>query len=88
MDLVDKLYICVSMDWLSPSYIPSYVHVRPGYREKSPNLQGTLKLHVQFYDRISRSQRPTMKIGMHIILCVHAIWQKTHPRLKGNLGET
>ena len=31
---------------------------------------------------------PAMKIGMHIILCVHAIWQKMHPCLKGNLGET
>ena len=43
---------------LSLSYIPSYVHIRPGYREKSGDLQGTLKVHLQFYDRISRSHRP------------------------------
>ena len=30
---------------------------------------------------------PTMKIGMHIILCVHAVWLRMHPFLKGNLRE-
>ena len=43
---------------LSLSYIPSYVHICPGYREKLVDLQGTLKVHVQFYNRISRSYRP------------------------------
>ena len=33
-------------------------NVRPGYREKSADLQGALKLHLQFYNRISRSHRP------------------------------
>ena len=42
---------------LSLSYIPSYVHVRPGYREKSPDLQGTLMVHLRFYNKISRSHR-------------------------------
>ena len=31
---------------------------------------------------------PAMKIGMHIILCVHAVWLQTHPCLQGYLGET
>ena len=34
------------------------MHVRPGYREKSANLQGTLKVHLRFYNRISRLQSP------------------------------
>ena len=34
------------------------MHIRPGYREKSANLQGTLQLHVRFYNKISRWQRP------------------------------
>ena len=38
--------------------IASYVHIRPGYREKSLNLQGTLKLHLRYYNRISRLQKP------------------------------
>ena len=28
-----------------------------------------------------------MKIGMHIILCVHKVWLQMHPCLKGNLCE-
>ena len=43
---------------LSLSYIPLYMHVHPGYREKSADLQGTLKLYMRFYNKISRSQRP------------------------------
>ena len=43
---------------LSLSYISSYMHARPGYREKLANLQGTLKLHMRFYNRILRLQRP------------------------------
>ena len=39
---------------LSLSYIPSYVHIHPGYREKSADLQGTLKLHLRFSNKISR----------------------------------
>ena len=46
---------------LSHSYIPLYVHVRPSYREKTADLQGTLKPHVRFYNRISRSQTPRNK---------------------------
>ena len=46
-------YIVAESD-LSLSYTPSYVHVRPGYREKSADLQGTLKAHLRFYNRISR----------------------------------
>ena len=72
---------------LSLSYIPSYVDVHSGYREKSADLQGKLKLHVQFCNRVSRLQRPAMKISMHLIFCMHAVWLKTHPCLKGNLRE-
>ena len=37
------------------------MHVRPGYREKLADLQGTLKLHLRFYDRILRLQTPRNK---------------------------
>ena len=47
----------VIMSFLASFTSPLYVHVRPGYREKSADLQGTLKLPLQFYDRISRSHR-------------------------------
>ena len=30
---------------------------------------------------------PAMKIGMHIIFCVHAVWLQMHPCLKGNVRE-
>ena len=43
---------------ISLSYVPLYVHLRPGYREKSADLQRTLKLYMQLYNRISRSQTP------------------------------
>ena len=59
---------------ISLYYIPSYMHVRPDHREKLADLQGTLKLHLQFYDRTSRSHRPRNEIDMHIILCVHTVW--------------
>ena len=42
----------------SLSYIPPYVYVRPGYRDKSAGLQGTLKVHLRFYNRILRLQTP------------------------------
>ena len=41
-------------------------NVHPGYSEKSPNLQGTLKLHLQFYDRSQGCTDTAMKIDMHI----------------------
>ena len=53
---------------------PSYVHVHPGYKEKSPDLQGTLKLHLLVKTEYQGRRGPEMKIGMHIILCVHAAW--------------
>ena len=31
------------------------MHIHPGYREKSPNLEGKLKLLLRFYNRMSRS---------------------------------
>ena len=37
---------------LSLYYIPSYMPIRPGYREKSAGLQGALKVHLRFYNRI------------------------------------
>ena len=40
----------------SKASFTSYVHVRPGYREKSADLQGTLKLDLRFYNRILRLQ--------------------------------
>ena len=45
---------CVSV----VSYIPSCVHIRPGYRENPADLQGKLKVPVQFFNRISRLHRP------------------------------
>ena len=73
---------------LSLSYIPSYVHVRPGYREKSPDLQGTLKAHLRFENKISRSHRPCNENWHTHFPCVHTRYLQTHPCLKGNLRET
>ena len=53
--------------------MPSYVHVRPGYRENSTDLQVTLKLHLQFYDKISRSHRPRNENWQAHLPCVHAV---------------
>ena len=33
------------------------MHACPGYREKAADFQGAQKLHMRFYNRISRSQR-------------------------------
>ena len=43
-----NLFICrvFTGGQLSLSYIPLYVHIHPGYREKSADLQGTLKVHL------------------------------------------
>ena len=37
------------------------MHIRDGYREKLANLQCILKLHVRFYNRISKLQGPCNK---------------------------
>ena len=58
------------------------MHVRPDYRKKSADLQG------DFMTEFQGCTGPAMKIGMHIILCVHAVWLQTHPCLKGYLGES
>ena len=58
---------------LSLSCIPSHAHVCPGYREKSVDLQGTLKLHLPFYNRISRSHRPCNENWHANHLCIHAV---------------
>ena len=70
---------------LSLSYIPSYVHIHNGYREKSADLQRTLKLHLQFYNRISRLQRLCFESGVHMFLCMLAAWAQMHTYLKGKL---
>ena len=67
----------------SLSYIPSYVHVRPGYREKSADLQGTLKVH-----KISRSYSPCNENLHAHFLCLHAGYLQMYQCLKGNLRET
>ena len=62
--------------------------VCPGYREKSSDLKGPFRLHLQFYNRILGSQRPTMKIGMFIFSacmqysykCIH-VSRVTYKRL-------
>ena len=42
----------------------------PGYWENSPDLQGTLKLHMWLYNRISRLQKPHSKNWhAHYALC-------------------
>ena len=51
----DKLIVLFSI--FIASQIPSHVHVNPGYREKSADLQGTLKLHMRFYNRIYQGHR-------------------------------
>ena len=48
--------------------------VCPGDREKSAALQGKLKLHVRFYNRISMSQRPhNENWNAHYSLCAHSM---------------
>ena len=61
-------------------YIPLYVHVHqgvhvhPGYREKSADLQGTLKLHMQLYNRMLRLQRShNEKWHAHCSLRAHSM---------------
>ena len=64
---------------LSLSYIPSYVHVRPGYREKSPDLQGTLKSHLHFITESQGRTGPAMKIDMHIsCACTQDVYKRIH----------
>ena len=55
------------------------IHARgPGYREKPADLQGTLKLHVQFYNRISKSQRPRNEYWYtHYSLHAHSVATNT-----------
>ena len=61
-------------NFLSLCYIPSYVHVRPGYREKSADLQGTLKPHLQFYNRFLRLQGPhNEQWHAHYTLCARSM---------------
>ena len=64
------------------------MYVRPGYREKLADLQGTLKAHLRFYNKISRSHRPCNENWDAHFLCVHAGCLQTHPCLKGNLRVT
>ena len=53
----------------------SIVHARTSWlQKKSADLQGTLKVHVQFYNRISRSHRPCNENWHAHFLCVHAVW--------------
>ena len=63
------------------------MHVRPGYREKSADLQGTFKLH-DFINKFGGCRHPAIKIAMENIPCVLAAWLQMHPCLKGNLRET
>ena len=51
---------------LSPSYIPSYVHVRPGYRENRLICKGHLSYTCNFITEFQGRTDPTMKIDMHI----------------------
>ena len=63
-------------------------HIRPGYREKLADLQGTLKLHMQFYNRISRLQRPRNK-NWHAHYSLNALSMATNASIsQGNLRET
>ena len=72
---------------LSLSYIPSYVHVRPGYREKSPDLQGTLKAH-DFRTKYQGRTGPAKKIDMHIFpACTQDVYKRIHAS-RVTYGET
>ena len=58
------------------SYIPSDMHVGPGYRENPADLQGTLKLHLSI---ITKYQDPAMKIGMYIFsACTQDGYKRIH----------
>ena len=88
---VNRTYVHVRRnvgETLSLSYIPSYMHIRPVYREKSADLQGTVQVCLRFYNKISRSYSPCNKNLHAHFLCWHAGYLQTHPCLKGNLRET
>ena len=57
-------------------------------QRKSADFQGTLKVHLRFYNKISRSYRPCNENLHAHFLCLHAGFLQTHPCLKGNLRET
>ena len=83
------IYLCSTVVLLlSLSYIPSYMHVHPGYSKKSANLQGTHKVHLRFYNKMSRSYSPCNENLHAHFLCLHAGYLQMHPCLKGNLRET
>ena len=50
--------------------------------------KGPSRYTCDFITEFQGCRAPTMKIGMHIILCMHAVCLQTHPCLKGNLRET
>ena len=56
-------------------------------QRKSADLQGTLELHLQFYDKISRSHRPCNENWHAHFLCMHAVWLQMHPYLRRNIRE-
>ena len=49
------------------------MHVRPGYREKAADLQGTLKL-CDFITEFQGRTDAAMNIGMHILQGLHVLY--------------
>ena len=50
--------------------------------------KGPLRYTCNFITEFQSCRAPTLKIDVHIILCVHAVCLQKHPCLKGNLRET
>ena len=67
------------MGMISLSYIPSYVYVHPGYREKLADLQGTLKVPCNFITEFQGRTDPAINIDMHIF---SACMQYGHKRIQ------
>ena len=42
--------------------------------KKSADLQGTLKVHLRLYNKISRLHRPRNEIWHAHFLCMYAVW--------------
>ena len=59
---------------LSLSYIPLYMHVRLRYIENLADLQGTRKLYLRCYNKISRLHKPCNENWHAHFLCVYAVY--------------
>ena len=77
-------------NWHVKPLLHPIVHARTSWLQRKNRLicMGPSKYTCDFMTEYGGRTDTAMKIGMHIILCVHAVCQQMHPCLKGNLRET